>query len=121
MIARIARFDRAERIACIVLALLVFFPSFAPIAIALAVSPEDIDSGRVRLSPPCELRAQGKPCWSCGLTRGFAAMARGRVADARRYNRRAPMLFATAATSACLSAAAILVLLAPVVAKRRKT
>jgi hypothetical protein len=118
-IARFARFDRAERAACIVFALLVFAPSFAPLAVARAVSPEDLDSGRVQLTPPCPLRAQGKPCWSCGLTRGFAAMARGRVHDARDYNRRAPALFVVCAGLATASLLLITLVVATQPRRRR--
>ncbi len=65
-----------------------------PLAISVLVTPEDIESGRVALTPTCRTLAEtGKPCWSCGLTRGFAALGHGRWSDARTYHRGAPWLF----------------------------
>lgn len=66
----------------------------APLAIAVTVSPEDLESGKVTLTPKCRTLAEtGQPCWSCGLTRGFAALGHGRLADARAYHRGTPWLF----------------------------
>jgi hypothetical protein len=68
--------------------------SVVPLGISFAVTPADIDSGRVQLSPPCPYKAaHGRPCLSCGLTRGFAAMSHGQLGDAKRYNPAAPWLY----------------------------
>lgn len=58
-----------------------------PLAISFLVTPEDIESGRIVLSPPCAFRRVfGRPCPTCGLTRGFAALSHGRLALATQYN-----------------------------------
>jgi hypothetical protein len=62
---------------------------------SFAFVPEDVESGRVALTPECHFkRLFGHECLTCGLTRGFMAMSHGRVADAFRYNRGAPFLYA---------------------------
>jgi hypothetical protein len=61
---------------------------------SVAVAPEDVERGRVTLSPPCHFKALfGRDCPTCGLTRGFMAMGHGRFGDAWRYNRAAPFLY----------------------------
>ncbi|MEZ4225485.1 MAG: DUF2752 domain-containing protein [Polyangiaceae bacterium] len=91
----LSRRDRAELIGIACLAVFVLCLTTPPLAVAAFVSPEDIESGRVTLTGPCPYRAKyGVPCTSCGLTRGFAAMARGRIGQARDYNPWAPWLFA---------------------------
>ena len=62
-----------------------------PLALALVtsfvVTPEDIESGRVSLTPTCAYRQLfGRPCPTCGLTRGFSALSHGRFDEASRYN-----------------------------------
>jgi hypothetical protein len=58
------------------------------LAVSFAVTPEDIESGRVVLSPPCLFKlAVGRPCPSCGLTRAFAALSHGELELASSYNR----------------------------------
>ena len=90
----LARLDRAELGGLLTLAAFVLAVSFVPLAVSFAVTPEDIESGRVQLSPPCPYKAShGRECASCGLTRGFSAMSHGRIADARRYNAGAPWLY----------------------------
>ena len=66
-----------------------------PLAVSLAVSPDDLDAGRVQLTPTCPHRLDGGPgCVTCGMTRAFASASRGRLADAWRFNRAAVPLFA---------------------------
>ena len=70
----------------------------APLALVLAISfvvtPEDIESGRVLLSPTCTFKQiSGHECPSCGMTRGFSAMSHGRAGDAYRYNRASPVAY----------------------------
>lgn len=61
---------------------------------SFVVTPEDIEAGRVVLSPPCALRSwAGIDCPACGLTRAFAALSHGRVGDALRYNLAAPLFY----------------------------
>lgn len=79
--------DRAELVGMLVLSFVLFTGAATPLAIALSVTPEAIESGRVRLSPPCAYLARtGSPCPTCGLTRGLAALAHGQFARAERYN-----------------------------------
>jgi Protein of unknown function (DUF2752) len=85
--------------------LLVWFG--ASLGISFAVTPEDIESGRVVLSPTCHLKAMlGRECPTCGMTRAFSALSHGRFDDARRYNRGAPALYVAwwAAAAAALLA-----------------
>lgn len=65
------------------------------LVVSFAVSPEQIESGSVRLTPPCPYRlATGEPCLGCGMSRAFAAISHGRLADGRRYNPLSPWLYA---------------------------
>jgi hypothetical protein len=109
VLSRLFVLDRVEALGVLLAALFVFLPSFAPLVIARAVTPEDLDSGRVHIGAPCTLRARGLPCRTCGMTRGFAALSRGRLDDARRYNARAPVAFFVCALTAALSGAAVVV------------
>lgn len=62
---------------------------------ARAVSPDAIESGLVSLSPPCPTqKLLHRPCPTCGMTRGFAALAHGRWDEALRHNRGAPVALA---------------------------
>lgn len=66
-----------------------------PLAVSFAVAPEDVESGRVVLSPGCHFKAVfGRECPTCGMSRAFCALSHGRAGDARRYNRAAPALYA---------------------------
>ncbi len=66
------------------------------VAVALLVSPDDLDTGRVALSPPCPIKASsGRDCPSCGLTRGVAALGHGQWSRALAYNRASPLVLAT--------------------------
>ncbi|HEU4539014.1 MAG TPA: DUF2752 domain-containing protein, partial [Polyangiaceae bacterium] len=65
------------------------------LVVSFAVTPEDIEAGRVVLSPACHFKATfGRECPTCGLTRAFCALSHGRLDDARRYNRASPPLYA---------------------------
>lgn len=65
-----------------------------PVVVALAVSPEDIESGRVTLSPPCPIRdRRGADCPGCGLTRATAAFGHGEWRRAVAYHRGGPVVF----------------------------
>lgn len=69
---------------------------FVVLALALAISfvvtPEDIESGRVVLSPVCPTkRFFGFECATCGMTRAFTAIGHGRLGDAWAYNRLSPI------------------------------
>jgi hypothetical protein len=51
------------------------------------ITPEDLESGRVVLSAGCSvLRDTGRPCSTCGVTRGLAAMGHLQVLRAWHYN-----------------------------------
>lgn len=63
------------------------------LAVSVLVSPEAIESGRVQLTEPCPRLVAGEPCISCGMTRSFTAMPRGRLAQAWQYNRGGPALY----------------------------
>jgi hypothetical protein len=65
-----------------------------PLAFSFAVSPADIESGRVQLTPKCpHLTHHGARCITCGMTRAFAAIGHGRLQTALRYNRGALPLY----------------------------
>jgi hypothetical protein len=67
----------------------------AAIVVSFVVSPEDIESGRVLLTPECGMqRLFEMPCLACGLTRGFAAIGHGRFAEAIEYNALSPGMYA---------------------------
>lgn len=67
-------------------ALLAFFAS--ALLISFAVTPEDLESGRVVLSPACTFhRVTGWDCPTCGLTRAFSALSHGQIGRAFDYNR----------------------------------
>jgi len=87
--------DLVEWLAILGLALLLLLPTGGALAVSLAVSPDDLDAGRVQLTPTCPHRLDGGPgCVTCGMTRAFASASRGRLADAWRFNRAAVPLFA---------------------------
>jgi Protein of unknown function (DUF2752) len=66
----------------------VLAPLALVIAISFAVTPDDIESGRVVLSPPCLFKlVLGRDCPTCGLTRAFAALSHGQLALATSYHR----------------------------------
>lgn len=89
--------DRDELVGILIAAAFVFLLSGVTLGVSFAVTPADIESGRVRLSPPCEYKAtHGEPCPTCGLTRGFAALSHGEIHDALAHNRWSLFLYAGA-------------------------
>lgn len=71
-----------------------FLLATPPLFVGFFVTPEDLDSGRVVLTPPCPYKKwTGHDCPSCGLTRAFAALCHGRMTDALRYHRGAPFVY----------------------------
>lgn len=73
----------------------VLLPFALSLAISFAVTPEQIESGAVVVAPACTFkRIFGRPCPTCGLTRGFAALSHGRLDDATRYNRGVLLVYA---------------------------
>lgn len=76
-------------------ALAVFAPLALALAISFAVTPDDIDSGRVVLTPACPWsRLLRAPCPTCGLTRAFSALSHGDLDDARGHHRGALPVYA---------------------------
>lgn len=64
------------------------------VGLSFAVTPEEIESGRVWLSPGCSFkRLTGHPCLGCGLTRGFAAFSHGRIGEGLGYNLLTPIFY----------------------------
>jgi hypothetical protein len=97
---------REARRAALLASGLLFALFGASLGVSFAVTPEDIESRRVVLSPPCHLKTLlGRECPTCGLTRAFSALSHGRADDARRYNRGAPALYVAwwAAAAAALA------------------
>lgn len=81
--------------------LFVAFLATAPVVTAFFVTPEDIESGRVVLTPPCPYkRLTGRDCPSCGLTRAFAAIGHERFDDAFHFHRGSLAVFAIASAVA---------------------
>ena len=69
-----------------------------PIVVAIAVSPDDLESGRVVLTPPCPIKQKtGHDCPSCGLTRGVAALGHGQWSRALGYHRASPAVLVVCA------------------------
>lgn len=91
--------DVVEWIAILGLALLFLLPTSSALGVSLAVSPDDLDCGKVQLTPICPHRLGGGPgCITCGMTRAFASASRGRLGDAWRFNRAAVPLYALTLT-----------------------
>ena len=62
--------------------------------VSFVVTPDDIEAGRVVLSPPCAARLLfGVDCPICGLTRAFCAMSHGELGRAMQYHLLAPILY----------------------------
>ena len=71
----------------IVLLWIIFAQAIATVSIAIIVSPDEIEAGEVLLSGQCKvLQKTGKPCRSCGMTRGVCAFFHGEFARAHQYN-----------------------------------
>ena len=66
----------------------------AALALSFVVTPADIESGRVVLSPTCTFKSiTGHECLTCGMTRAFAALSHGDLGRAVEYNRGSPVLY----------------------------
>jgi len=75
-------------------ALSVLVPFAFVVLVSFVIRPEDIEAGRLWLSPPCTYRVLfGHPCPTCGMTRAFAALSHGDLDAALRYNRAAPIAY----------------------------
>ena len=73
--------------------------------VSFMVTPDDIEAGRVVLSPPCAARLLfGVDCPICGLTRAFCAMSHGELARAMGYHALAPILYPLTWAGALVSA-----------------
>lgn len=69
--------------------------AMVPIVIALSVTADDLESGRVVLTQACPIKAKtGHDCPSCGMTRGVAALGHGEWSRAIAYNRASPLVLA---------------------------
>lgn len=88
----------------------VLFVAFAGVlGTSLLVTPDDIEAGRVLLSPSCPTQVLfGKPCPTCGMTRGFAALGHGRWDEALRHNRGTPVAFAGCVAALLLGAGGLI-------------
>lgn len=75
----------------------------APAVVAMLVSPDAIEAGRVALIPPCPVRSRsGQACPGCGLTRSTAAFAHGEWKRAAAYHRGGPFVFVASAAGAAV-------------------
>ncbi|HNS98895.1 MAG TPA: DUF2752 domain-containing protein [Polyangiaceae bacterium] len=64
------------------------------LGVSFLVSPDDIDEGRVALTPACPTKQWfGMPCPTCGMSRAFASLSRGQWGEAMRYNRASPIVY----------------------------
>ena len=68
-------------------------PLLLVLAVSLAVTPDDIDSGRVKLTQCLSVRLLGRTCPSCGMTRAFVALSHGQLERAYRHNRGAGLFY----------------------------
>ncbi len=78
-----------------------------PISAAVVISPDQLGHGYVSSLPPCPARVAGGSCALCGMSHAFSAMARGRFAEATRFNSHGPGLFIFCLTLATLGAAGL--------------
>ena len=62
---------------------------------SMVITPEALLDERAWFVPRCPTRALlGRECLTCGTTRAFAAIGHGRLREALRYNRGAPVGYA---------------------------
>lgn len=80
-------FERRHHASLSIAGLALLLPLALALGTSFVVTPEDIESGRISLTPTCAFRQIfGRPCPTCGLTRGFSALSHGRIDEASRYN-----------------------------------
>lgn len=85
------RVDAALRLAAF---LALATPLLCLLGVSFVVTPADIDSGAVAISPGCLLvRAFGVECPVCGMTRAFAALGHGQLRLAFELNHGAPVVY----------------------------
>lgn len=69
-------------------------PTLPALMISFFVTPREIETGRVVLSPPCAFKLLfGRDCPTCGMTRAFAALSHGQWARAVAYNHLSPAIY----------------------------
>ncbi len=69
----------------------------AALSVSFLVSPAEIESGRVLLSPPCLMRRLfGVSCPTCGLTRAFCALSHGDFTAALMFHPLSPLVYGAA-------------------------
>ncbi len=72
-----------------------FFPLAGALFVSFLVTPEQIESGQVQLTPTCQMKMIfDRPCPTCGLSRAFSAVSHGRFSDAMQYNRASLFFYA---------------------------
>lgn len=56
--------------------------------LGITVSVDDIEAGRVRVSGPCpSLARTGRPCATCGMTRGVSSVLHGHMGQGLAFNK----------------------------------
>jgi hypothetical protein len=84
---------------------LLLVPLAGALGLSLWVSPDDIEAGRILLSPECTMkRLLGHGCPTCGLTRAFCALGHGELARALDYHVASPLVYALFWIGAALTA-----------------
>jgi len=77
-----------------VVAFIILMITTIVICISFFVSSEDLENGNVVLIPHRLSRtAKHESCFLCGMTRSFAVMSEGNIAQAKRYNKFGPLLY----------------------------
>ena len=77
-----------------VVALIISMITTIVICISFFVSSEDLENGNTVLIPHrLSQTAKHESCFLCGMTRSFAALSAGNVAQAKRYNKFSPLLY----------------------------
>ncbi len=70
-------------------------PLVGVLGLSFVVTPEDIETGRIVLSPECLMkRWLGHDCPTCGLTRAFTALSHARLGDAIGFHVASPVVYA---------------------------
>ncbi len=74
----------------------VMIPCLAIIVASFLFTPSDLEERRgvAKLMPQCMFKKMtGLPCPSCGMSRAFCSISRGRIADAFDYNPLSMLLY----------------------------